>query len=429
MSGYTAILVFTRYPQPGQAKTRLIPALGPEGAAALQRRMTETTVARAWAFCAAMPEARLSIAFEGGDPAAMRQWLGKLTFVPQGDGDLGQRLRRAAAGAFDAGAKQVIIAGTDCPSLSEAKLASAVSAVRDRGIVFGPAGDGGYYLIGVSDRKHLAVFDGIAWSTPQVLAASLNAARAIGVEPALLDTLPDVDEPPDLPAAMEALAQCGRVSVIIPALNEAAHLARLLRALNAAAPHEIIVADGGSTDATAAAAAGYGARHLLTPRGRAAQMNAAAHIASGEFLLFLHADTEPPDDCCEIIRRTLRPAGLAAGAFSFRLREPVAGRRLIERGVALRCRLCSLPYGDQGLFLRRSLFRALAGFPDIPILEDLAFVRRLRRIGKVVTVPEPALTSSRRWQQRGLVRTFLRHQLILTGYALGVSPQRLAKWR
>lgn len=429
MSGHTAIIVLTRYPMPGRAKTRLIPALGPDGAAALQRRMTQVTVGRAWAFCATAKESRLTIAFEGGDETAMREWLGPLHCVPQGGGDLGQRLQRAARQAFDAGACRVILIGTDCPSLNEERLSAAVAATHLHGIVFGPAGDGGYYLAGLSDRKHLAVFDHIPWSTAGVLSASQSAARAAGNEPVLLAPLPDVDEPPDLPAAMTALETSERLSVIIPAFNEASNLARLLPVLKAAAPHEIIIADGGSTDETAAIAAAHSLRHLPTPRGRALQMNAAARVASGEFLLFLHADTEPPESFIEVVRRTLMSPGTAAGAFTFRLREHIIGRRLIESGVACRCRIRSLPYGDQGLFLRRSIFGALGGFPEWPVLEDVELVRRLRRIGSIVTTPEAAMTSSRRWQQRGVLRTFLRHQLILTGYALGMAPARLAKWR
>lgn len=241
--------------------------------------------------------------------------------------------------------------------------------------------------------------------------------------------LPDVDEPPDLPAAVTAFEKSERLSVIIPALNEASNLARLLPILKAAAPHEIIIADGGSTDETAAIAAAHSVRHLLTPRGRAVQMNAAARAASGEFLLFLHADTDPPERFVEVVRRTLLLPGTAAGAFAFRLREHVIGRRFIEHCVAFRCRTRSLPYGDQGLFLRRSLFAALGGFPEWPILEDVELVRRLRRMGSIVTTPEAAMTSSRRWQKGGVLRTLLRHQLILAGSALSVSPERLAGWR
>ena len=429
MSGYTEIIVFTRYPQAGKAKTRLIPALGPEGAAALQRRMTQHTLGRASAYCMGNRDARLTVVHEGGDAGKMREWLGPLTFMPQGGGDLGGRLQRAALRAFAAGADRVLIIGTDCPLLDEETLSDAIAAIRSHGIVFGPAGDGGYYLVGLSDKSQVRLSSNIPWSTASVLAASLKAARDAGHEPALLATLPDVDEWPDLPSAMLALDAAGRISVIIPALNEARNLARLLPRLNEQAPYEIIVADGGSSDGTAAVANAHRARYLPTPRGRAAQMNAAAAAATGEFLLFLHADTDPPEHFCDVIRRTLQVPGTAAGAFAFRLREPVPGGSLIEKGVALRCRLCSLPYGDQGLFLRRSLFTARHRFPGWPILEDVEFIRRLRKLGRIVTTPEASLTSSRRWQKDGFLRTLLRHQLILAGYALGISPQRLAEWR
>ncbi len=429
MSGHAAIIVFTRWPLPGRAKTRLIPALGPEGAAAFQHRMTQHTVGRAWAFAAAAENVRLTIAYEGGDESTMREWLGPLHFLPQGEGDLGQRLTRAARQAFHAGAGRVVVIGTDCPSLNDHTLAAAVAATQAHGIVFGPAGDGGYYLAGISERRHLAVFENIPWSTAEVLSSSLAAARLLNCEPALLETLPDVDEPPDLPAAEAELAAADRVSVIIPVLNEAANLQRLLPALQTAGAHEILIADGGSTDETPDVAVAHGAHCIATPPGRAVQMNGAARAATGEFLLFLHADTDPPPDCVEIVRRTLRPASVAAGAFTFRLREPVRFQQLIERGVAFRCRTRSLPYGDQGLFLRRSIFTALGGFPEWPTLEDVEFSRRLRKLGRIVTTREPAFTSSRRWQQHGVLRTFLRHQLILTGHALGISPQRLAGWR
>ncbi len=429
MPGHPSIIVFTRYPQPGRAKTRLIPALGAEGAAELQRRMTRVTVGRAWSYCATTPAAKLTIAYEGGDAARMRDWLGPLDFVTQGDGDLGSRLRRAALQAFAAGAGRVVIIGTDCPSLTEEGLASAVTATQLHPIVFGPAGDGGYYLVALTHPSQISIFENIPWSTGEVLSASRDAARAMGHEPALLATLPDVDEPADLPAAGAALQAAGTISVIIPAFNEAANLARLLPALNAAAVHEIIVADGGSTDETAVICADSGARFVRTVKGRGAQMNAAAATATGEFLLFLHADTDPPSAFPDIIKKTLMAPGTAAGSFAFRLREPFAGRSMVEALVSLRCRWTNLPYGDQGLFLRRALFSAVGGYPEWPILEDVAFVRRLRGIGGVSTAREAAFTSSRRWQTCGVLRTFLRHQWILAGYALGVSPERLSGWR
>lgn len=425
---HDSLIVFTRLPQSGKAKTRLIPKLGPEGAAALQRRMTLHTVGRASACAAADKSLHLRIAYEGGSESEMRAWLGAQNFIPQGAGDLGQRMHRCIQREFDAGARHVMVIGADCPQLDEACIAEARRALQHTPVVFGPAQDGGYYLIGLS-RPMPALFEAMTWSTDQVLAESLKRARLQQIEAALLPMLPDVDLPADLPEAEAALLQGRSVSVIIPTLNEAANLTRLLPMLQLAQPLEILIADGGSTDSTAHVAAAHRARFIPCGRGRARQMNAAAGQARGEHLLFLHADTDPPPHFCQIIAEHLSSGRVVAGAFRFALREDIAGGALIEKLVALRCATRHLPYGDQGLFLRRSLFHALGGFPDCAILEDLQFVRRLRALGRIVITAEAAPTSARRWQTGGVLRTFLRHQFILLGHALSVPPERLSRWR
>ncbi len=427
-TAFDSLILFTRLPVPGQAKTRLIPELGAEGAAALQRRMTQQVLGRAWTWTVADPSLRLRIAYDGGSAAEMRDWLGPLDFVPQGEGDLGERMHRCCQREFDAGARSVMIVGTDCPQLDEAHFRAARLALQQTPVVFGPAEDGGYYLIGLS-RPLPALFTGTTWSTHQVLAESLTRAQQHGITPALLATLPDVDVPADVAAGEMALALGRTVSVIIPTLNEAENLTRLLPLVQAGQPLEIIVGDGGSTDATAEVANAFGARVIKTERGRAKQMNAAAREARGEYLLFLHADTYPPPHFCQLIADHLAGAGTAAGAFRFALREPIRGRTLIEKFVALRCATRHSPYGDQGLFLRRALFLAQGGFPDWPILEDVKLVHQLRKLGRIAITPEAAQTSARRWQEQGVVPTFLRHQRILWGYALGVPVDKLVGWR
>ncbi len=427
-AAYDSLILFTRLPVAGQAKTRLIPQLGAAGAAELQRRMTLQVLGRAWAWTATDASLQLRIAYDGGTEAEMRGWLGALDFVPQGEGDLGERMERCCQREFAAGARRVILVGTDCPELTEGHFHAARKALTETPVVFGPAVDGGYYLIGLS-RPMPELFRAMTWSTDQVLAESLARAREQGVEPALLSMLPDVDVPADLPAGAQALTQGSTVSVIIPTLNEAENLARLLPLVRSAQPLEILLADGGSTDATAAMAAAHGARFIASERGRARQMNAAAREARGEYLLFLHADTDPPENFCDLIRHHLQGAGTAAGAFRFALREPIRGGGLIERLVALRCATRHSPYGDQGLFLRRSLFLAMGGFPDWPILEDVKLVHELRDLGRIAITQEAGPTSARRWQQQGVLRTFLQHQRILLGYALGVPVARLARWR
>ncbi|MCP5524521.1 MAG: TIGR04283 family arsenosugar biosynthesis glycosyltransferase [Verrucomicrobiales bacterium] len=225
----------------------------------------------------------------------------------------------------------------------------------------------------------------------------------------------------------EAWRRGSTLAVVIPTLNEAAHLVPTLRAVAVGEPEEVIVADGGSTDGTANIAESLGARVVQADRGRACQMNAGAAACSGGTLLFLHADTAPPADYRACVRGALGRPGVVAGAFRFALRETVRGRRWIERLVALRCRVFAAPYGDQGLFLRRECFEVLGGFPEWPILEDVELVRRLKGLGRLHLDSASAVTSGRRWQRRGLWRTTLINRRIMLGYHLGLPPERLKR--
>lgn len=392
----------------------------------MQRRMTQQIVGRAWAFSAA-GGTRLIIAHEGGTAEQMRGWLGPLHFEKQGAGDLGARLTQAMLRAHAAGAEKIVIIGSDCPALDESHLRAAFGLLDRHDLALLPAHDGGYALIGMRQPQP-CVFKNIPWSTAGVTAATLEQATNHQLTTALLAPLHDVDEPADISKAEVALAQGRTVSVVIPTINEAPALEVLLPTLQAAEPHEILIANGGSTDATPEVATRHGARVIHSPRGRARQMNQAAQTASGEFLFFLHADTTPPPDYPRIILRTLTP-GIAAGAFRFALREQISFGPMIEHLTRMRGSLLAMPYGDQGLFLRRSLFVALGGFCEWPILEDVDLVKKLRRIGRLSISTECAPTSARRWQQGGVLRTFLRHQLILAGHQIGIPPERLSRWR
>lgn len=423
-----ALLVFTRYPSPGRAKTRLIPRMGANGAAQLQRAMTEHILSRALPYVVRRG-VTLEIRHAGAAPGDMRRWLGPgLPCAPQGEGDLGERMQRAFASHFAQDAAAVVAVGADCPGVNEAILSQAFAALQTHPVVFGPALDGGYYLVGMR-RLVPELFQNIAWGASQVLAQSVAAARNFAGEPALLPPLRDVDHPEDLPVWEQSHRAMQSVSVVIPAFNEGNQIEATLRRMVAARPKEIFVVDGGSTDDTARIAAATGATVLSSPPGRARQMNTGAAAASGAVLLFLHADTWPPEDCVRLAAQALAKNGAVAGAFTFGLKEPMRGGRLVEWLTNARCRWAQLPYGDQGLFLRRELFDALGGFPDWPVLEDVELLRRLKRHGRVVTLPPRALTSARRWQAGGVMRTFCRHQLILLGYAAGVSPHVLAQIR
>jgi len=201
-----------------------------------------------------------------------------------------------------------------------------------------------------------------------------------------------------------------------------------LEAAQRGEPHEIIVVDGGSADDTAKIARSLDCIVLNGPRCRAQQMNVGAAMATGEYLLFLHADTLLPADYVTHVRQILAQPEAVGGAFMFATSDDFAGRKLVERATNWRVRLWQFPYGDQGLFLRRNSFKQIGGFPDMPIMEDYEFVRRLRRLGKIVIAPATAVTSGRRWQRLGVLRTTLTNRAIILGYHLGISPSRLAGW-
>lgn len=422
------LIVMTRLPQEGRNKTRLIPALGPAGATAMHDRLARHTVGRVSSYALMNPGTHPEIHLEGGTPQEGRGWLGDIDYIPQHPGDLGQRMWSAIDRALSNGARRVVVIGTDCPSLDQAVLSDAFHALAGSDVVFGPAEDGGYYLIGLS-KPCPQLFGKIDWGTASVLEQSFAAARDSFLKACLLGALGDVDVPGDIPAANAALASGESVSVIIPTFNEESHLPFLLECLKLCPPHEIIVSDGGSSDRTVEIAQNAGARVIHAPKGRASQMNLAASTATGEFLLFLHADTLPPADYLPVIRGILRTPGTSAGAFRFALAGELRSAPLVEKMVNLRCRLFQTPYGDQGLFLRREIFRYAGRFPDWPVMEDLHLIRALKRIGRVRIAPSSARTSARRWETGGTVRTFLRHQLMLAAYHLGVPAGHIARIR
>lgn len=232
---------------------------------------------------------------------------------------------------------------------------------------------------------------------------------------------------PLTPAARPAAGQAGLISVIIPTLNEEANIAACLAEVHRAPEVEVIVADGGSGDATVQAATRAGARVIAAPRGRARQMNAGAAASRGDILLFLHADTLLPPGWDQQARRMLARPGAVAGAFTFRLDHRPAGLRFIELTVAWRCRLAGMPYGDQGLFIRRRDFAAVGGYPDLPIMEDCELVRRLKKWGRVMVSPAPAVTSARRWRRKGVVATTALNSLVVLAFYLGLPPSLLRR--
>ena len=405
---HDSLIIFTRFPVPGKVKTRLIPSLGAEKSAQLHREMTEFTLRQA-----RQTEARVEVRFTGADIKQMREWLGKdIAYCDQGPGDLGRRMARAAKEHFAKGARHVAIIGSDCPENRAANLRLCFALLHKHPCVLGPAHDGGYYLIGMNEVRP-TLFSGVDWGAGHVLRQTLAAAPP---STALLPKLHDVDTGEDVP--------CG-ISVIIPALNEEEGIALAVRSVRQGFHAQCIVVDGGSGDATRLAAAEAGAEVLQCPPGRARQMNYGAKRALGEIVLFLHADSRLPEGWDTAVRAAMKTPGVTLGAFTFYVPEKIMGIKIIAWGVHMRSRFFQMPYGDQGLFLPRALFEKLEGFPDIPIMEDVALVKKAKQHGNILIIKEKLATSGRRWQQRGIVKTLLLNQFILLASAFGVSPERL----
>jgi hypothetical protein len=428
--------MLTRLPAPGQTKTRLVPALGAEGAAGLQRLLTEH-VALELSALGASGEARVEIWHERGTARWMRGWLGAVPrYRPQAGGDLGARLQAVMEQAFAEGAARCLVVGSDCPGMTADHLRGALAALETADLVLGPATDGGYWLVGLrasaAPRALPALFQAVSWGSAEVLRQTEERAAAAGLAMVRLEPLADIDRPEDLPEwgrRRDVPPSAMRVSVVIPTVEEQKRVGRAIASALAGGAAEVVVADGGSNDATEEVAAQAGAIVVQAPRGRARQLNAGAARATGDVLLFLHADTTLPPGAAPLVRRALGTPGVVAGAFAHRSDGVGALGWLLTTGGRLRCRLSGHPYGDQALFLRRRTFRALGGFPDLPVMEDWELVARLRRLGRVLVLPEEAVTSSASFDDHGLLWSGVITAAVILGYQLGVDPARLAAWR
>lgn len=220
-----------------------------------------------------------------------------------------------------------------------------------------------------------------------------------------------------------------RISIIVPALNEAQGIRDTLAALQPlrGRGHEVIVADGGSTDGTPELAEPLANRVIRAERGRAAQQNAGARLATGDVLLFLHADTVLPADADRVIASGMAASARGWGRFDVRLSGRAPMLRVVERLINARSRLTGIATGDQAIFVRRQWFERAGGFPSIPLMEDVALSTALRRRGAPLCLREHVVTSSRRWEQRGIWRTIGLMWALRLEYALGGDPDRMAK--
>ena len=217
-----------------------------------------------------------------------------------------------------------------------------------------------------------------------------------------------------------------RISVIVPIRDEPPETASAFARFASTPGSELLVADGGGDERTSEAFRLAGARVLSSPGSRGARLAEAAATAGGDALFFVHADSRPPEDALALIRESLA-CGAEAGAFSLAYEGADVPMRWIAWWANRRSRL-GMPFGDQGIFCRRTAYERAGGFRDLPICDDVDLVRRLRRAGAFVVRPEKTVTSPRRYREAGALRQVLRTWRVLAGYYAGVAPETLTRW-
>lgn len=228
--------------------------------------------------------------------------------------------------------------------------------------------------------------------------------------------------------------QCN-FSIIIPVLNESDRINALIERLRNQrfeSSYEIIVVDGDPQGGTVKAIQSEGVVTIIAEKGRGRQMNVGAVAACGDILIFLHADTMLPDGALKKISRALERQNYVGGAFDLKIDSDRLFLKYISVRASLRSRWNRIPYGDQAIFMRRRYFGRIGGFKDIPLMEDVELMRRIKKDGRKITIlPDKVTTSARRWQRDGALYTTVRNQALVALFRLGVSPDRLAKhyWR
>ncbi|XP_046583053.1 uncharacterized protein LOC124290392 [Haliotis rubra] len=488
----TNIVVFSRYPTPGATKTRLVPELGPSGAARAQRYMSEHLFSELTKLQSNgdLPAPHVTVSYSGATEPQMDRWLGRrfakmdVSWSPQLPGlCLGEKLAYAFRESFSQNHTYTIVIGSDIPGITTDILNEAMTLLQSPSTdaVLGKAEDGGYYLIGMRDSCRGIVddlFKGIKWGSEEVFQQQAVACRRLNLKLHLLPvTLNDVDYPEDLPVLEAHVGvpsselKHPHWSVVIPTYNEADNIARTLRDLlkrvnctdNIA---EIVVSDGGSSDDTVkicqefARSSPVKVKVVSSKPGRGIQQHTGVMESSGSMILFLHADTLLPRDFDVLSSEALATPGNVASAFTLDFDglhrntgvnitcqedkfavvqyRKSRGLPVLDWMTYYRLKIVQLfanrfnritedPHGDQALMMTRKMYDRVGGFDPVFLMEDYMLVRKLHKMGHVVTLPQSVITSSRRFETKGVFKTMLINRSVIMLYTLGVEPNTLAQ--
>jgi rSAM/selenodomain-associated transferase 2/rSAM/selenodomain-associated transferase 1 len=440
------VVLFTKYPEKGTVKSRLSRYYGEDFVVDLYRNFITDTLDT-------LSEGHYSyrVAFYPGDKKSemIDEFGSKHLYMPQTGPDLGERMKNAMVDLFSDGFRSILVIGSDIPDLPNHILESAFRALENHDAVIGPSVDGGYYLIGMQESKFLPdVFDGLMWGTNTVFQETMKKFIKKRCSPHILPMWRDVDRPVDVNDYMRRnenteftrshtmtflrTAMSCQFSIIIPVLNESGIINDTIehvRNIPGSNNGEIIVVDGNPRGDTIGAIKSNKVVKLISKPGRGNQMNAAADVAQGTILIFLHADTRLPREAFDHIVSVMNNNSYIGGAFDLGIDSDRFIFRLIEQAASLRSRTTRIPYGDQVIFMRKDYFESLGGYKSIPIMEDVDLMKRVKkRNGRICIINDKVLTSSRRWDEEGIFYGTLRNWSLITLYFCGVSPARLVKF-
>ena len=476
-----ALLIFLRYPEPGQVKSRLSAAVGPDEAARTYEKLARRSLGVVADFKRQHPTVEVFVFYTPAERQLQIQeaFPGPWRFACQQGEDLGERMEHAIRHVMNQDFSEVLLTGTDLADLEPADLEEAFRAVESGYAALGPAHDGGFYLIGL-DRLCPMAFQSERWGTSDVFKRTAHLLTRSGFQVRRLKERKDVDRLEDLADLRGRAWFNGALSIIIPTVKPLVRLDSLLRHLRRQIwpGDEILIITAatdedlpthtkpirqhdikGSPPSTRHAREGghpgffsgfppkargndvpgswslYSAELCLeitpqihcgvAPRGRGLQLNRGVELAGGNLLFFLHDDCFPPPNFAYLIRKHCARPELSLGCFSlvFSPSQPLLDG--IAKWANLRTTVFRLPYGDQGLFCRRETYAEAGGFKKLYLMEDVDFVRNCQRLGRLSVLPDSIATSPERYLRRGILRASLQNHLTMLLYRLGVSDRRL----
>ena len=423
-----ALLIFMKYPEAKGVKTRLSRDIGHENALSVYQKLVRRTLGLVSDFKNSQRDVDVLLFYYPPESKEklLKSYPGPWQFVPQASGHLGEKMSSAFHYVFKKGFPSAVLIGTDIADIMPDDIHDAFQALNETSAVVGPAKDGGFYLLGLSVAFDM-IFKFDSWSTPSVFERTLKCFHASNLKVTTLKIRNDVDKEEDLVCLKTNPMFQDQISIIIPFLDETTQVATLVNALESQLwpGDEIILVKGGSPHGFSYENISTRTRLFFASKGRGNQFNYGVKTAQNNLLWFLHADTVPPPNFGYHIRKISQGNGNVLGCFelSFRPTSPIL--ELISKWANLRTKYFRLPYGDQGLFCSREFFSSMGGFKKQFLMEDVDFVRRCRRMGKLLLVPHHLYSSSKRYMGKGPFRASLQNHLLMLLHSLGISDRRL----